>query len=76
MQVKWQATLRTLCCFQTLVALWRHLQDIQKVSDGGLVYQGSMMGKLDLELGQDNGTSAGEMDGGLVWQAACHLICS
>ena len=50
-QVVWQATLRTLCGSQTLVALWRYLQDIRKANGGGLVHQGGISSKLDLGVG-------------------------
>ena len=46
-QVKWQATPRILCGSQIIVALWRHLQDIRKASDAGIVHQDNMTAKLD-----------------------------
>ena len=47
----WQNTLRTLCGSQTLLALRRQQHSIRKATAGGLVHQGSISGKLDLEIG-------------------------
>ena len=46
--------------------MWRHLQDIRKASDWGLVHRGGISGRLDLEMGRDGGDTDREKYGGRI----------
>ena len=69
---------RTPCGSQTLVALWRHLQDIWKANDVDLVHHHSILGRFDLEMGQVDKDTDGEKDDDRIEdeQAVCHLFNS